>query len=245
MLPHKHEYKPLQRYLMEALGLGLFMVSIAIFGTYLLSPNSNIQHIIPNERVRIFALSIFMAATALFITTSPATSPSGAHINPAVTLCFLRLGRISKKDAFFYILFQTAGATIAVYVMAVILKDNFICPPVNYAVTQPGQFGVAVAFLTEFLISAVLMLLVLFGNDSKKIQRHLPFYIAGLILFYVNVSVLISGFSMNAARSFASALPSGIWKFYWLYCIAPVTGMLLATEYYRRRKIHKNDKEIK
>lgn len=222
--------------MMEALGLGLFMVSIGIFGTYLLSPHSTLTHIIPNERVRIFVLSIFMAATAFFITTSPITSPSGAHINPAVTLCFLRLGRISKRDAFFYILFQAVGATIAVYTMAVILKDIFTGPPVNYAVTQPGQYGVAVAFITEFLIAAGLMLLILFGNDNKKMQKHLPFYIAGLILFYVNASVLISGFSMNPTRSIASALPSGLWRYYWIYFVAPITGMLLATEFYRNKK---------
>ena len=235
MLPHKIEYGPFVRYIMEATGLGIFMVSIAVFGTYFLSPLSPLISVFPNEALRVFFLSLIMAATAVFITISPVTSPSGAHINPAVTLCFLRLGRISKKDAFFYIVFQLAGGTLAVYLMAYILQDIFTQPPVNYAVTRPGVLGTIAAFITELIISAGLMALILFGNSCKKIRTNLPLYIGILIFIYVNATVKISGFSMNPARSFASAFPSGSWRFYWIYLIAPVTGMLAVTEFYKTK----------
>jgi aquaporin Z len=35
---------------------------------------------------------------------------------------------------------------------------------------------------------------------------------------------------MNPARSFASALPANIWTAFWIYLLAPVAGMLSATE---------------
>lgn len=239
MLPHSNEHQPLQRYLMEALGLGIFMISIALFGSILLSPLSQFTKVVTNEPVRIFILSIFMSLTALFITVSPFTKPSGAHINPAVTICFLRLGRISKKDAIFYILFQLAGGTICVLLMAVVMQSVFINPPINYAVTQPGIYGTASAFVTELVISAIFMLLILFGNDAERIRKYLPYYIASLIMLYVNLTIHVSGFSMNPARSFASALPSGIWSYFWLYCLAPVMGMLFSTECYRYYKSNK------
>jgi hypothetical protein len=42
----------------------------------------------------------------------------------------------------------------------------------------------------------------------------------------------MSGFGMNPARSFASALPSGIWTAFWIYLFIPFAGMLLAAELY-------------
>jgi aquaporin Z len=35
---------------------------------------------------------------------------------------------------------------------------------------------------------------------------------------------------MNPARSFASALPAGIWTSFWIYLFIPFAGMLLAAE---------------
>jgi hypothetical protein len=42
----------------------------------------------------------------------------------------------------------------------------------------------------------------------------------------------MSGFGMNPARSFASALPSGVWTAFWIYLTIPFAGMLLAAELY-------------
>ena len=38
--------------------------------------------------------------------------------------------------------------------------------------------------------------------------------------------------SINPARSFGSALPSGIWDHFWIYLTAPLLGMLTASEIY-------------
>jgi hypothetical protein len=40
----------------------------------------------------------------------------------------------------------------------------------------------------------------------------------------------ISGFGMNPARSFASALPAHTWNSFWIYLVVPIAGMLSATE---------------
>ena len=39
--------------------------------------------------------------------------------------------------------------------------------------------------------------------------------------------------SMNPARSFASAAPAMLWEGLWIYLLAPVLGMLLATQIHR------------
>jgi aquaporin Z len=49
---------------------------------------------------------------------------------------------------------------------------------------------------------------------------------------WVLVAAPMSGFGMNPARSFASALPAGIWTAFWIYLFIPFAGMLLAAEFY-------------
>ena len=51
-----------------------------------------------------------MGLTAVGIISSPWGQRSGAHMNPAVTLTFLSLGKIAAWDALFYVLAQFAGS---------------------------------------------------------------------------------------------------------------------------------------
>jgi aquaporin Z len=51
---------------------------------------------------------------------------------------------------------------------------------------------------------------------------------------YIAVEAPLSGMSMNPARTFSSALSAHLWTDYWLYLIAPLSGMLLAAECYVR-----------
>ena len=83
-----------RHYLQEALGLYIFMISACFFGAMLFSPNSSWVHAMPNEMLRNVLMGIAMGFTALFIFYSPWTAPSGSHINPAVTLTFLRLDKM-------------------------------------------------------------------------------------------------------------------------------------------------------
>lgn len=169
-----------------------------------------------------------MGATALFIFYSPWTSPSGAQINPAVTLAFWRMGKMDWWDTFFYIIFQFIGGTVAVYGMAVIMGNTLAAPPVNYVVTVPGPAGLWPAFFTEFAIGFVMMGMVLFTSACKRWARFTRLLAGALVCVYVIIAGPVSGFGMNPARSFASALPAHNWTAFWLYVVAPVVSMLLA-----------------
>jgi len=80
-----------KHYLQEALGLGIFMISACFFSAMLFSEKSSWYRAIPSFMVRNILMGLAMGITALFIFYSPITAPSGAQINPAVTLTFLRL----------------------------------------------------------------------------------------------------------------------------------------------------------
>ena len=55
-----------------------------------------------------------MGLTAIAIIYSPFGRRSGAHMNPAVTLTFFRLGKIAGTDAAFYVLAQFAGGSLGI-----------------------------------------------------------------------------------------------------------------------------------
>jgi aquaporin Z len=171
-----------------------------------------------------------MGATALFIFYSPFTSPSGSHINPAVTATFLRLGRICPWDALFYTLFQCLGGIGAVYLMAILLGHSLTDPPVHYAVTIPGKYGQAPAAILEFLIAFLTMTMVLFTTEHAQWKKYTRVLAASLVCIYVIVAGPVSGFGMNPARSLASALPAHQWTSFWIYGIIPFAGMLTASE---------------
>lgn len=85
----------------------------------------------------------------------------------------------------------------------------------------------AVAFLAEFLLTFVLMMVVLTVNNSR-FGRFTGLVVGAMVAMYITVEAPLSGMSMNPARSFASAAVSGIWTHLWVYFVAPPLGMLLA-----------------
>ncbi len=237
-------------YLMEAFGLAIFMVSACFFSAMLFSPHSAWYHLFPNDMVRNILMGPMMGLTALFIFYSPFTAPSGAHINPAVTITFLRLKKINIQDASFYILFQFIGGTVAVFIMQWLMGSKLTASPVNSAVTIPGKSGVMNAAITEFFIAFITISVVLFTSAGKQLKKYTRKIMACLVCCYVIFAGPISGFGMNPARSFASAFPSGIYTAFWIYMIIPFAGMLLAAECFtsiqaakrkcRLRIVHKN-----
>lgn len=230
-------------YLQEALGLGIFMISACFFGGLLESDSSSVHFSIPYPMIRRIIMGMMMGSTALFIFYSPLTAPSGSHINPAVTITFFRLGKMSLWDTFFYILFQFTGSILAVYLMAGLMGELLTSAPVHYVVTVPGQKGPLLAAITELIIAFCMMLMVLMTSTDERLKKYTRMISAVFVCLFVILAVPLSGFGMNPARSFASALPAHIYTAFWIYLIMPFTGMLLAAELFLslKKKFHLKD----
>lgn len=220
---HKH-------YLQEALGLAIFMISACFCSAVLFAENSLVHDLLPGMFEKNVVMGVLMGGTALFIFYSPWTAAGGSHINPAVTLTFLRLDKMCRYDALFFILFQVIGGSIAVYLMQWLMGNILTEPPVNSSVTVPGKRGIWPALLIELFIAFATMTMVLFTSHHDTLKKYTRILSGCLVCTWVIVAGPVSGFGMNPARSFASALPSGIWTAFWIYILAPVTGMLLAAE---------------
>ena len=224
-------------YLMEAAGLGLFMVSACLFVALLEYPASPVHRLLDNALGRRILIGIAMGVTAIAIIYSPWGKRSGAHLNPAVTFTFWRLGKIDGWDAVFYIAAQFAGGATGVLLSAALLTPPVIAhTSVNYALTLPGAPGAGVAFLAELAISCGLMLTVLIVSNRPSINRFTGLIAGALVATYIGVEAPLSGMSMNPARSLASALPPENFAHLWIYFVAPLAGMLLAAEAYVRSR---------
>ena len=137
-----------------------------------------------------------------------------------------------RYDAMFFVLFQTTGGTVAVFIMRQLMGSILIDAPVNSAVTVPGKFGVGWAIVTELIIAFVTMSMVLFTSNNDKQKKYTRIIAGCLVCTWVIVAGPISGFGMNPARSLASALPANIWSAFWIYLSLPFVGMLLAARFF-------------
>lgn len=221
-----------KHYLQEALGLGIFMLSACFFGAMLFSEKSSWYYAIPNMMMRNIWMGVAMGATALFIFYSSWTSPSGSQINPAVTLTFLRLDKMCRYDAMFFIIFQIVGGTVAVSAMQLLMGDILTSTPVYSVATIPGKAGIWWALIAEFITAFTTMSMVLLTSNHHTLKKYTRLFAGCLVCIWVIVAGPVSGFGMNPARSLASALPAGIWTSFWIYLFIPVIGMLSAAEVY-------------
>lgn len=217
-------------YLAEAAGLGFFMVCASAFTTALRSPLSPLQQWIKDPFWQLVALGIPMGFVIAAVVYSPWGKKSGAHINPSVTLTFWRLGKIKTADALFYVAAQFLGGAVAVQLMGLMLGAAYNDKSINHVVTAAGAKGQMGAFIAEFIISFVLMLVVLVFLNSKKLEKFAGVATGVLIALYLFFEEPYSGMSLNPARSFASAFAARDWKDLWIFFVAPSLAMLLAAE---------------
>jgi aquaporin Z len=224
-------------YLMEAAALGTFMVSACAFVVLFEHPSSPIhQSFEGTAMLRRALIGMAMGLTAVGIFYSPWGQRSGAHMNPAVTLAFLSLGKIAPWDALFYVLSQFLGGIAGVRVANFLIGPALQDATVNYAVTVPGPGGPWIAFIAEFVISMLMMSMVLWVSNSRRLSRYTPLFAGALIATFITFESPLSGMSMNPARTVASAFHAGEWTALWIYFVAPFAAMLLASILYRLRR---------
>src|SRR5688572_16679949 len=169
-------------YLIEAWALGTFMISAVLFTALLEYPGSPVHQFIPNGAVRRALIGLAMGLTAIALIYSPWGQRSGAHMNPATTLTFLRLAKVMPWDAALYILAQFVGGVCGVLFSKLLLGAIIAHPSVSYVATVPGPVGVGVAFIAEAAIACGMMLMVLFVTNTPGIARFTGLF-AGALVF--------------------------------------------------------------
>ena len=185
----------------------------------------------------------FSSGLILFILISSLGKYTRGHVNPAVTLMELRLGFISKRTAFFYIIFQIIGSILAGYFLKYTIGDYE-----NIGANLPllkSDFNYLLSFITEFILSALLAAIIIRVAYIEKLSLTFLAASCGLLVCVgVMVFGAITGGSMNPIRAigphFAANFPGGLW----IYIFGPTLGFLFVTEIYIfiRGKIKKSNR---
>ena len=227
-----------QEYVIDGLCLGLFMLSATTFATLLQHPSSPLSswHVAPV--IQRIPMGVAMGLTAAAIIYSPLGRRSGAHMNPALTLTFLRLGRVAAVDALGYIAAQFAGGAAGVVAALWLLRGLPADPSVNFIATMPGADGSAIAFLAETVISFGMMFMVLSATNTPRLAPFTGVLAGVLVAIYITVEAPLSGMSMNPARSFGPGMLAHQGRSLWIYFVAPTLGMFAAAEVFIRRHGH-------
>ena len=223
-----------REYLIEAAALGTFMMSAATMTVLLEHPASPLHQALPEAMTRRLLMGVAMGLTAASIIYSPWGRRSGAHMNPAVTMTFFRLGKINPPDAVAYIGAQFVGGIAGIALASLALPHWISDPAVNYVVTAPGPLGAGAAFAAEAAISFVLMLVVLSASNQTRVAPFTGAIAAVLVAMFITIEAPLSGMSMNPARSLGPDVVGDTWRGLWIYFTAPPLGMLLAAETFVR-----------
>lgn len=227
-------------YLFEAALLGGFMISALAFTLLLEHPASPPRAAIESALVRRFLIGLGMGATAVTLIYSPWGQRSGAHMNPAATLTFARLGLVTRGTALGYVAAQFLGGALGVWLGRQLFGPAVEHASVRFAVTTP-TWGLVPAFLAELAMTATLMSAVLAAARSEIWRPRAGLIAAGCVVIFITIEAPVSGMSLNPARTFASALWAGEFTGLWIYFLAPALGMLLAAEV--ARHLHPFSKE--
>jgi aquaporin Z len=217
-------------YLLDGALLGAFMLSACACVALLEHPASPLHAAIASAFTRRAVVGVAMGLTALALVYSPWGKRTGAFMNPALTLCFLRLGKLEPRDALGYCVAQCVGGVLGVGVAELLLGRFVSEPAVRFAVTEPGPLGAGVAWVAELAISFALVSVVMAVN---RVPRLAPFggcFAAVLVALFITFEAPLSGMSMNPARTLASAVFAGSSRHLSVYLTAPVLGMLAAVE---------------
>jgi MIP family channel proteins len=156
---------------------------------------------------------------------------SGAHMNPAVTLAFMVVSKLKPQEGFIYWIAQLVGALLASCVV------HAIFPTANtIGVTLPvGSWQQS--FILEFVLSFLLMFVIMgVAHDERAEGMMAGVAIGATVALEAILGGPISGASMNPVRSLAPAVVSGNLHSLWIYCLAPMLGMVAGSFLYQAVK---------
>lgn len=161
---------------------------------------------------------------------------SGGHFNPAVTLGAALARRVEWAALPLYWVAQVLGGLVAGGVLYFVAsgQDGWSATgnmaANGYGAHSPGGFSLVAVLVTEIVLTAVFLLVILGSTDDRAPKGFAGLSI-GLTLTLIHlISIPISNTSVNPARSTAVAFfngdgaPAQLWAFW----VAPLVGAAIA-----------------
>ena len=163
---------------------------------------------------------------------------SGCHINPAVSISMLVVGKMKAKDFFGYIIAQILGAIAGAAIVG-LFAGSFENLGGNVAqstlVEAYGDVGSLFVALAVEIILTFIFVTAIHGVTSKTENKAVTGIVIGLTLTLVHlIGIPLTGTSVNPARSIGPALLQMIGgefeaiKQIWIFIVGPLLGGIAA-----------------
>jgi aquaporin Z len=166
---------------------------------------------------------------------------SGGHFNPAVSVGLATAGRFSWGELPGYVAAQLLGGVVGAVVLYLIASGKAGFTDVGgfatngYGELSPGKFSMVAALITEIVLTAMFLMVIL-GSTSKRVPAGFAPIAIGLALTLIHlISIPVDNTSVNPARSTAVALfaQTGALGQLWLFWVAPIIGAVIGGGIYK------------
>lgn len=166
---------------------------------------------------------------------------SGCHLNPAVSVGLMLGGRFPSGQLLPYIVSQVLGGLAGAAVLFFIAsgKAGFDVSAGfasnGFDTHSPGGYSMGAAFVTEVVMTAFFLLIILGATDKRAPSGFAPIAIGlGLTLIHL-ISIPVTNTSVNPARSTGVAVFVGGWALsqLWLFWVAPIIGAAVGAFSYK------------
>jgi aquaporin Z len=159
---------------------------------------------------------------------------SGCHLNPAVSVGLVVGKRFPIAELPAYVVAQVLGAIAGSGVLYVIAsgKPGFVLGGFatnGYGASSPGGYSLLACLVTEVVLTAFFLLVILGATDQRAPKGFAPIAI-GLCLTLIHlVSIPVTNTSVNPARSTGPAIFVGgaALQQLWLFWLAPIVGAII------------------
>ncbi|WP_040687888.1 aquaporin [Nocardia vinacea] len=221
-------------------------------GTFVLVMSGVGTAVLAGQRVGPLGVALAFGLSLLFLVY--AIGPiSGCHVNPAVTLGQLLLGRLSVISAVGYVIAQLIGGFLAGLVLFAIAKNlpsydravdglgangwgkhspSAVRGPLGQVVIENG-YGLSATIIIEVMLTALLVFVVLASTDQIS-DIPLAGLSIGVTLAVIHlISIPVDNTSVNPARSLAVAFyQNGAGPQVWVFVVFPLIGGVLGALIY-------------
>ncbi len=185
---------------------------------------------------------------------------SGCHINPAVSLAMLINKKMTVKEFWGYVVFQTLGAISGAGLLQYLFKTSgkidltgvYDAEKQKMATWGLGANGlagvngsIAAGIIIEVVLTFIFVLAILGVTDDKFKHGSFGGLVIGLALVLVHIlGIGFTGTSVNPARSIGPALFAGgaALSNLWIFIVAPLAGAAIAAVVYKALSSNKEEK---
>jgi aquaporin Z len=207
----------------EAAGTALLLLCVLSAAALDFGAGSPVADAVPSTSVRLLVTGVLVGASVALITVSPVGRLAGGHLNPAVTLAFGVLGRVSRHDLAGYLAAQFTGALAGA--LAFHLVWGSVALSVRGGVTHP-RVVMPEALALEAGMTALLVAIIFLFVSQERLARWTPVAVWALLAVLIWKVSPYTDTSLNPARSEGPALAFSDLPDLWIYFVGPLAGAL-------------------